>query len=139
MSYFSDAIRGERPRDRESIDESAWRGIRALIKARVEDGSFGAAFPETCHDGAGPIGTDVGSFWDAMQGNIPTLAGHPPWHSYSDQPSTLDALDIIEFCWRSLAKPIRLGYHDFFKHYHLGYDEVCTAGTKQATGASARC
>jgi hypothetical protein len=33
MSYFSDRERGERPRDRDEIDETVWAGIQALIGA----------------------------------------------------------------------------------------------------------
>lgn len=29
---------------------------------------------------------------------------------------------MIEFCWRCIGKPVRGGYHDFFKHYHLRFD-----------------
>ena len=61
MSYFSETVRGERPRDREKIDEAVWAAIPALLKARIEDGSFGASYPEKCQDGGGPFGTDATS------------------------------------------------------------------------------
>lgn len=53
MSYFSEREQGERPRDSEVIGEGAWGGVQALLRSRVEDGSFGATYPETCDDGAG--------------------------------------------------------------------------------------
>jgi hypothetical protein len=58
MSYFSEREQGERPRDSETITEGAWGGMQALIAGRVEDGSFGASYPETCPDGAAQVGTD---------------------------------------------------------------------------------
>ncbi len=29
---------------------------------------------------------------------------------------------MIEFCWRSLGKPIKLDYHQYFSHHHLEFD-----------------
>ena len=57
MSYFSDREQGERPRDRDEIEEAVWGGVQALIGSRIEDGSFGATVPDTCPDGRASIGT----------------------------------------------------------------------------------
>jgi hypothetical protein len=38
MSYFSDREIGERPRDRDEINEGVWGGIRAIIRTRIDDG-----------------------------------------------------------------------------------------------------
>ena len=54
-------------------------GIRALIRARIEDGSFGASYPESCPDGAGPVGTDEAAFWQAMHAENPNLQERP-WY-----------------------------------------------------------
>jgi len=62
MPYFSDRERGERPQTLTELTRVAWRGIAALIQIRLEDGSFGARFPETCPDGAGPCGTNESLF-----------------------------------------------------------------------------
>ena len=32
-------------------------------------------------------------------------------------------MDMIEFCWNSVGKPIRLNYHSYYSHHHLRYDE----------------
>lgn len=121
MSYFSDREQGERPRDRDEIDEAVWGGIQALIGTRIDDGSFGATFPAMCSDGRGPIGTDETSFWKVMKSEIPNL-GEKPWYFMADQPSTLDALDTIEYCWRAIGKPTQGSYHSYFDHHHLGFD-----------------
>jgi hypothetical protein len=34
----------------------------------------------------------------------------------------MDILDMIEFSWRNVGKPIRGRYHDYFGHYHLTFD-----------------
>lgn len=122
MTYFSEREQGEHPREFEAIDDGAWGGIQALIRSRVEDGSFGATYPETCIDGAGPVGTDTGSLAKAVHAEIPAVA-EPPWYSWStDVPDTLDILDLIEFSWRTIGKPIKGGYHGHFKHHHLSFD-----------------
>lgn len=122
MSYFSEREQGERPREAESIGDGAWGGIQALISSRVEDGSFGASYPETCDDGAGPVGTDTSSLAKAVRADIPAFA-EPPWFDSSpDVPGTLDILDLLEFSWRTIGKPIKGGYHSSFKHHHLSFD-----------------
>jgi hypothetical protein len=121
MSYFSDREQGERPRNQDEIDEDAWGGIQALIGTRIDDGSFGATSPAMCTDGRGQIGTDETSFWKLMKSEIPNL-GEKPWYATADRPSTLDALDTIEFCWRAVGKPIQGSYHGYFDHHHLSFD-----------------
>lgn len=122
MSYFSEREQGERPRQSDAIGEGAWGGLQALLRGRVEDGSFGATYPETCDDGAGPVGTDSTSLAKAVRAEIPAFA-EPPWFDRSSaMPDTLDILDLIEFSWRTIGKPIQGAYHSFFKHHHLSFD-----------------
>ncbi len=129
MTYFSEREEGECPREHTKIPKEAWGGIQAAIRARIEDGSFGVCYPETCPDGATPIGTDEDSLWLAMRGEIPNLQAQP-WRGSHDrwpgrldkQPKTLDILDMIEFCWRCVGETIQGRYHDFFDHYHLRFD-----------------
>lgn len=122
MTYFSEREEGERPRDREKIPRDAWGGIRALVRARIADGSFGASYSETCPDGGGPTGTDENGFWLAMRGENPALR-QDMLHDWSEEmPRTLDILDMIEFCWRCIGKPVQGSYHSFFSHYHLRFD-----------------
>ncbi len=77
MSYFGDPEQGERPREFEAIGEGAWGGIQALIRSRVEDGSFGTTYPKTCDDGPGPVGTDANSLANAVCAEIPAFAEPP--------------------------------------------------------------
>ncbi len=37
-------------------------------------------------------------------------------------PDTLAILDLIEFSWRTIGKPIKGNYHGFFDHHHLSFD-----------------
>lgn len=127
MSYFSEREVGERVRDRDELNESVWGGIRALIRTHIEDGSFGATFPEMCIDGRGPIGTDENAFWQVMRSEIPNLS-EKPWDRFARSVPTLDALDIIEFCWRAIGSPLKGTHHPHFDHYHLRFDVAAGRG-----------
>lgn len=122
MTYFSEREEGERPRDQEEILQDAWGGIGALVRAQIADGSFGASYSETCSDGGGPTGTDDNGFWLAMRGENPALR-QDMLHDWTEEvPRTLDILDMIEFSWRCIGKPVQESYHSFFRHYHLRFD-----------------
>lgn len=122
--YFSEREQGELPRDKEEINGIVWRGVKALVMSRVGDGSFGVSYPEFCPDGDVPTGTNQQLLREAMQAEIPDLPTISLWndHVSGDPPPTLSILDMIEFCWRCISKPILHGYHDFFKHNHLRFD-----------------
>ena len=77
MEYFSEKELGTRPRTHEALSALAWRGVQTEIAARINDGSFGARYPEMCPDGQGPIGTDERAFSDAMRARTPTLPAQP--------------------------------------------------------------
>lgn len=121
MSYFSDRETGERTRDRDALDDGVWGGLRAIIRSRIEDGSFGASYPDMCPDGRGPVGTNETTFWEITRSEIPNLH-EKPWESWTEAVPTLDALDTIEFCWRAVGEPIQGFYHSYFGHHHLSYD-----------------
>ena len=78
----------------------------------------------------------MGMFDDALRAEIPRIADlidqtYPQFTRTTlaaldmpdIQPSTLDILDLIEFCWKSVGKPIPSSSHSFFSHYHLAFDE----------------
>ena len=128
MTYFSDQENGERPRDVEEISPTAWGGIRALIQTRVEDGSFGATYGESCFDGPVAIGTNAAGFRDAMRSQIVGLPVWPwrndygSWDDKPEPPNILQILDMLQFCWTHIAKPNSFEYHSFGKHHHLRFD-----------------
>ncbi len=123
MTYFSDRERGPAPPILTELTSAAWKGIAAAIRSRIKDGSFGARFPDICPDGSSPSGTDERSFWDAMEGDIPDLTEGETILYQSEPPSLLVVMDVIEFCWGSVGKPIKRDYHSFFSHYHLKFDD----------------
>lgn len=126
MIYFSEIEEGEPPRVGEDLTNGTWGGIRALVSARIDDGSFGVSYPDSCPEGKGPIGTDASALWQAMQADIPNFQKLelPIWYPYMEMPRTLDALDMIQFCWRSVARPLQFkgGFHEYYGHHHLRFD-----------------
>ena len=113
----------------DSITTDAWGGIVALIQTLVSTGAFGQHFPEMCPDGYGPAGTDEQSFRLALKAEVPdiiwplkTEVGER-WEREPWAPETLTALDLIQFCYQSVAEPIQEGYHSYFGHYHLSFDK----------------
>lgn len=134
-SYFSDREKGPSPRTNEEISTQAWKGISAVIQSLISQGSFGYKFPDDCPDGRGIIGTDERNMAAILQAEIPglfqssllqTWDGSPPNINYAlnidETPPTLAILDLIEFCYRNVAKPIQGSWHKFFDHYHLTFD-----------------
>jgi hypothetical protein len=120
MQYFSDKERGSRSRTEDIVSPTAWGGIVALINTLVSKGAFGHEFPDLCPDpGAGSVGTIEGQFSLAIQADIPGLS----WPlSTSSAPDTLTVLDLVQFCYRFVAKPVGRSFHEHFKHYHLSYN-----------------
>ena len=122
MTYFSDRELGARPKTLDEIGEVPWGGFSALIQAYVDDGSFGEDYPQSCPDGLAPVGTNRKSFFSAMRAEIPKLHEHLLPENWHGPPTTIDILDMLEFCWHHVAGPTKRDYHDFLGHYHLSYD-----------------
>jgi hypothetical protein len=132
MQYFSDKERGPRPRTEETVSPTAWGGIVAFINTLISTGAFGYQFPELCPDGMGPVSTNEGQFSLAIQAEIPGLswplettsdeASGFSWARKSYAPDTLMILDLVQFCYSIVAKPVQGGFHPFFQHHHLSYN-----------------
>lgn len=132
IQYFSDKERGPKPRVEEVISVAAWGGIASLVGSLTDTGAFGNFFPETCPDGAGTFGTNEHAFSLALKGEIPdiewplkTTIRVEKGFSYESEPyapDTLTVLDLIQFCYKYIAKPIQGRYHEFFQHHHLSFD-----------------
>lgn len=133
MSYFSDRELGEKPREQEIITSTVWGGIVSLINTNIVNGGFGISFPEVCPDGMGTIGTDEKQMQLSARAEIPNISWPLNTTTVDEEdflpeekpfsPDTLDILDLIEFCHNNIAGPIESGYHDFFNHHHLTFDQ----------------
>lgn len=137
MEYFSDKENGAVSRTVNDIPHNVWLATAAYINSLVEKGYFGEYFPEFCQDGYGCIGTSESSFKSALLAEVPNiewplvteiLDSESRRYIREDKiaftPNYLEVLDLIQFCFKHIGKPIEGGYHDFFKHYHINsFDE----------------
>lgn len=127
-NYFSDREQGLRPRTEEIISPVAWGGVVALIQSLISSGAFGARFPASCSDGQGTIGTDEHSLSLAVLAEMPGLNWplqtnkRVEYELQAFAPDSLLVLDLIEFCYRSVGRPIQGSHHSYFGHYHLSFD-----------------
>lgn len=118
-SYYSDREQGPQPCIKEEISNEAWGGIIAAINTRINDGSFGYRYPETCSDGNLPYGCDRYAFSMALKAEIHEI----PWPlNLGEVPQTPAILDLIEFCYRAVGKPKQTDNHGYFNHYHLRFE-----------------
>src|SRR5262245_31344246 len=120
--YFSDQERGPRPRIEQEIAGAAWLGIAGLVNSLETAGAFGVDFPQECADGGAIVGTSH-SLVQALRGDLPELEWSP--HKYTDErdvPPTLLVLDLLQFCYEHVAKPIHIDFHTFYQHWHLTFD-----------------
>jgi len=129
MEYFSDREKGPRPRTGEQLTPEAWGGIVVLIRTLISTGAFGYTYPEMCPDGGGPFGTDEQALSLALRAEIPKLEWplQAPLGEIGDRelavPDTLTILDLIQFSYQAVAKPIQGAYHSYYRHHHLTFDE----------------
>lgn len=129
MEYFSDQEKGPKERTNEEIPDNVWGGIVAIINSHIDSGAFGDSFPEICPDGGGPVGTDEKSFELAVKAEVPNIdwplraQKQSSWDDEINVPDYLSILDLIQFCYEHVAEPIQDSYHDFFRHYHLSFDQ----------------
>ncbi|OXM50253.1 hypothetical protein CFP71_27860 [Amycolatopsis thailandensis] len=113
----------------EDISLKVWKGLVALIRRRLSDGSLARAFPERdCPDGDSITGTDEVTFFDALDAHVQDLPVLP-----LSTAAAVDAtvvLDIIDFMMLHIDQPTRRTSHDFFGHTHYAFDEpmVINAG-----------
>ncbi|GAG05025.1 unnamed protein product, partial [marine sediment metagenome] len=116
--YFSEREKGFRSRVNNEINKNAWGGIYALIESKIDDGSFGKSFPDICPDGGIICGSNIRTFISRLKAEIPDIT----WNSILEMPNTYTILDLIEFCFKNIAKPIKIGYHGYHKHNHYDFD-----------------
>lgn len=117
MAYFKEREKGPAARTIDEITPEAWRGVWALITARLQNNSFANAFPVQCPDGQGVVGHDTGLLEATAHGDgiIWPIAK-------DDVPDTLDVMDLLEFCDDHVAQAIEGDYHSFYRHNHLSFD-----------------
>jgi len=140
-SYFTDREIGPKLRIQEEIQIESWGGIVSVIDTLIKNGSFGLAFPDICRDGGAIVGTNEESMALAVRAEIPDVVQwerEPVWGDDkepelvridywplkpSKKPATYTILDLIEFCYRHVAKATQLDWHPYYRHHHLTFDK----------------
>lgn len=68
-----------------------------MMEAGIRRPLFAQDFPLMCEDGNGPYGCDEDTFFGALRGEIPDVAGGLAPHQV---PDTLAVLDLLQFMYR---------------------------------------
>lgn len=116
--YFSDNEHGPRPQQEQDFTSVAWNGILSVIDGKLRNEWFARDFPlrECIDEGSRITGTNEELFTQRLKANLPSLQWPIP---ANHTPGTLEILDLVEFCWHYIAKPVNQRYHEFMGHYHL--------------------
>lgn len=136
MEYFSDKELGLKACIEQELSPDVWAGIVSNIEVLISSGAFGEQFPSVCDDGDVIIGTNSLRLSQAIKAEIPDIEWPLKTKEYTESdgdflqssvetpysPNTLVALDLIQFCYAFVAKPIKDNYHSYWKHYHLSFD-----------------
>lgn len=117
--YFSDRVGGPRVRSNQELTPAAWGGIIALYHRYVSTNWLAEDFPRNCDDGQGPYACDEEILGMAVAAEVPEVEFPLRLRSV---PSTLAALDLLEFIYAHASQPLQGSYHRFFEHYHLGFE-----------------
>jgi hypothetical protein len=116
--FYSDRVRGPRPRTKDEISSELWGGIQAFVERGLGTGLFAEDFPEQCPDGAGVYASDRQGFVQTVRAEIRGL----DWPSANCVPPTLAVLDLVEFVYRHASQATEGRYHSFYRHHHLSFD-----------------
>lgn len=131
MEYFSDKERGPVQRMNNEVTTKVWAGLVSYINVLANNGYFGKDFPEECPDGQGCVGTEIKDLKAALQAEIPNLdwplatevesEESSPWsrEMIPFVPNYLDVMDLLQFCYKHVAIPVKGDYHSYFRHYHF--------------------
>ncbi|WP_413453917.1 AbiJ-NTD4 domain-containing protein [Erwinia persicina] len=131
MEYFSDKERGPVQRINNEVTTKVWAGLVSYINVLANNGYFGKDFPEECPDGQGCVGTEVKDLKAALQAEIPNLDWPLATEVESEEssswsremipyvPNYLDVMDLLQFCYKHVAIPVKGDYHSYFRHYHF--------------------
>ena len=99
QEYFSDRKNGPRPRVIEDVSPTVWYGIRSLYSRLCNDESFGNSFPFICRSGPDNGGCNTDLLDWTLKAEIPDIT-----LPLISQPPTSVILDLIEFCYKYVAK-----------------------------------
>jgi hypothetical protein len=119
MSYLGARESGPPLQDQDAITPAAWRGIVGLIQNGLQTALFAHDFPDRCCADCGfdaaITGCNEEQFYLRLAGDHP---GIPIPLDPNNVPTTVAALEVVEFCFRHASLPIASRPHEFFAHFH---------------------
>ena len=137
--YFSDKELGQKDRISEEISVEVWNGIVSIYEEFKNNNSFSSKFSKLCSDNNRVCGFNQKLFDDRIKSEIPTieipilrktnedLTNSNIFDTNEDKSeeaiNKYMTLDFIQFCYDNIQELINDDYHDFFKHYHLKFEQ----------------
>lgn len=109
------------PRTGEALTPEATRALLSLVDARIDENWFGEQFPVECQDGGHNIGCSNSKLKNALDGY--RVIWPKDWADGGRLPGDPLVFDLIEFSYEHVALPKAYGFHSFFSHDHLSYDQ----------------
>lgn len=119
MNYLGARENGPPAQDREAITPAAWQGIVGVIQASLRTALFAEDFPDrSCIDEGfreAITGCNEQQFYLRLTGDHPRT--HVPLDP-NNVPETVQASEIVEFCYQHVSMPIHPEPHAYFAHRH---------------------
>jgi hypothetical protein len=138
--YFSDKENGVKDRISEEITLEIWNGIVSVFEEFKSKNCFSEKFSEFCHDNGRICGFNNKLFESRIKAEIPNIEipilikQEEIGYSFDVDKEDLSdnkidkyvTLDFAEFCYKNIKEALRDDFHDFFKHYHLNFNDSKT-------------
>jgi hypothetical protein len=110
------------PRVKETLDDNVLTAVLQIVGQRIDDSSFGMAFPEQCPDGTDVAGANLVRLRDVMNG-FDVIWPHDAAAIRENRPTDPQVFDLLEFTYEHIALPVSYAYHGFFHHDHFNFDQ----------------
>ncbi len=119
MDYFGEQETGPPLRSEDTISPAAWQGIVGLIQSSLRTGLFAEDFPDrACVDNgmsAAITGCNEHQFYMRLKGDHPQI--EVPLDP-GNVPVTVNAIEIVQFCYKHVSFPILPQSHGYYAHHH---------------------
>ncbi|AGH37048.1 AbiJ-NTD4 domain-containing protein [Acinetobacter baumannii] len=131
MKLYSERVNGSKPRTKEDICPSMWKGIVTILETLESQNYFAQAFPETCPDSGENCGTDVHKLNNTLNAYLeiewPLVTSEPKEHYWEEDkpwaPNIDKVFDLIEFLYLKVSEPVKYHFHQYFGHHHLDFKQ----------------
>lgn len=125
---FTERVAQPEPRVKDTLEGGVQVALLQLVAQRIDDSSFGMAFPETCPDGNLNAGANVARLRDVMSG-YKVIWPQDALLMGINRSTDHQVFDLLEFAYEYISHPVSIGLHSYFQHHHYRYDQ--DAGRRQ--------